>query len=319
MGLLSGGGLFATGPMQPFAGPVGAYGPGQLMSAPAGAPPMAIGPVGAPPGQAAAPPPSAEEPPSAAPPPSESEPPAAAPHSTADREGPAQLVEEALASVCLDADQQAKVAALGKAVEGPLAAVDDARHALMTALAEQLEKDCFDRSAVEDQVAALAAAHAKASPVLRSALKALHEILTPDQRKQFADALGKAISERAEDFKAGAWLDRWTKDLSLTEKQKAQVRQAFRTLERSVAKAREGGKKLLEAFPAEHFDPDAIVPASEVPARAEARARSLVDLAEALHGILTPEQRAILAEKIEQKKGHRENEQSEQREMESEQ
>src|SRR5581483_10368265 len=71
--------------------------------------------------------------------------------------------------------------------------VDQARIALLSAYADQLQSGSVDDSALAPKVQSLLSAQLAARPVVNELLTTLHQTLDPQQRAKFADGLEQAI------------------------------------------------------------------------------------------------------------------------------
>lgn len=226
--------------------------------------------------------------------------PATEAHSS-DPHGAVQLIGEALSDVCLEPQQREQLANLGTQVESGLAGMEAARNGMMLALADQMEAGKIDRCALQPQIDALVSAREAASPTFRHGLGQLHQILTPEQRTEFVDALTARIKTREDMSIRGQWLDEFAKDVGLSDEQKTEIRALMEKGAPGVKADIEKGKAVLEAFRGDSFDLEKLLPSSEIPTKAAARAEKMVDMAEAIASILTPEQRRLAGAKIREK------------------
>jgi Spy/CpxP family protein refolding chaperone len=208
-----------------------------------------------------------------------------------------ELVADALSKVCLSDDQRAAAEHLGKEVAPKEQAVADARHAFFTALLDQFKSGTIDAAALKDQIDALVTAREGASPVLRKALENLHGILDPGQRSAFVDAIQSRMKELT--GASGAWFEALAKDLNLTDDQKSRIHDLLEKAKPQVDKERTTVGSALGAFKQDQFSIDAVAPMTDVGSKTRDRAEGMVALAKEMTDVLTPDQRATLASKIE--------------------
>jgi Spy/CpxP family protein refolding chaperone len=208
-----------------------------------------------------------------------------------------EIFNEALAKARLDDSQRAKVEQLHHEVMPKEEAVREARHDFLGALAEQLKSGHVDETALRQDLDALVKAREEASPAMRKAFEELHEILTPEQRVAFADAVEARLREFAS--KKGSWSGMLAKDHGLSKEQESSIE---RSCENARMKAEEGHAKLfaiLEAFKGDQFSIEQIAPIANVGERTRDRAKGIVDMAKEVARDLTPEQLTELGNKIE--------------------
>lgn len=216
---------------------------------------------------------------------------AAAPH------GPLALFGHALQKVCLDDEQRNAIEELGEKVSEKEAAVVQARHALRSALLEQIEAGKIDEGDLRDEVDALVQAREEASPVLRKALEDLHGILDPGQREAFVDAVEARMDELRDSSKG--WRDDLEKDLRLTGEQKDRLRALLDKGKPALDEERERAGRVLDAFESDEFSIERVVPKADVGERTRGRAESMIGIGKELVAILSPEQRAKLVNRLE--------------------
>jgi Spy/CpxP family protein refolding chaperone len=228
---------------------------------------------------------------------------AAAPTEQArDAHGPAALIGEALSKTELNDEQRAAVERLGNNVREQENAVAEARRALGLKLAHQLRTGRFDACAeceLGDEIDAIVKAREEASPVLRKAFEDLHGILEPWQRAAFVDALKARMQERMEAMKM--MRDALAKDLRLSDEQKMQIHEVLAKAKEEHAEERAMMHAALGAFKGDTFSMEAVAPVANVGERTRERAMMMFARAKEISAILTPEQREILANKIEGK------------------
>lgn len=211
--------------------------------------------------------------------------------------GPVAMVAHALSKVCLDDQQRAAIEQLGEDVVAKDKEVRSARKELRSALVHQLEQGKIDEDDLADEVDELVRAREEASPVLRKALEDLHGILEPEQRTAFVGALESRMKEVA-DASAG-WFDSFSTDLELSDEQKQQIGDVLARAKPELDEERERAKAVFDEFEKDDFSVEKIVPLAEVGERTRQRAEGMIAIAKELVDILTPEQRVLLAQKIE--------------------
>jgi hypothetical protein len=213
------------------------------------------------------------------------------------------LIRQALAKVALRADQKQQVDQLAAEAAARHAPIQQARQALANALADQVQAGAIDRTTLKPRLDALQQAVEQSRPADRAALVTLHNLLDSTQRNQFVDALEAQFRGRASEGR-GMQMHKWASDLNLSEQQRQQLQAAMRTEFQGKGGGGRGewrgqaekGKKLFESFRQDQFTIDSTF--AVAPNRVERGATRFVDLAEAAVPILTPEQRAIAAQKL---------------------
>lgn len=211
--------------------------------------------------------------------------------------GPVALIAAGLSKTCLNDEQRAAAEQLGKQVSEKEKAVADARHAFRSALVDQLKSGRIDEGALKDEIDAVVKARTEASPVLRKAIEDLHGILDPGQRAALADAIEAHMKEIGK--ASGAWLDAFAKDLNLSDDQKSRIRDVLAKASPELEEERAGAAAAFDAFKKDDFSIEKISPVARVSERTRARAEGMVARAKEIMAILTPDQRADLAKKIE--------------------
>jgi Spy/CpxP family protein refolding chaperone len=224
------------------------------------------------------------------------------------------FIKEALSKVSLRPDQQQVVDQLAADAQARHAPIEQARQALANALADQVQAGAIDRASLQTKVDALVQAIDQARPAGRAALVKLHDLLDPTQRNQFVDALeaefhghgGEHGGHKGEG--RGMMMRKWASDLNLTDQQREQIHTAMRAQfqghdggkggdKEQWRAAHEGGRKMFESFRQDQFtiDPNVtLIGADQVQHRVD----KIVSFAQTTLPILTPEQRAIAAQKI---------------------
>jgi Spy/CpxP family protein refolding chaperone len=225
---------------------------------------------------------------------------------------------EALGEVSLRPEQRTELEKLAVAADARHAAMADGKKDLMLALADQVEKGSIDKAALQPKIDRIVADLEKGRPDDAAALARMHAILDPEQRGAFVDALESRFKGKHGHHKGGGekaegevsshgglhGLKQLAEDLKLTDDQRSQIKDALRSAHEghSFKEAHErmgAGKKALESFRSDTFDPKAVTPPPET-LRAQAAIGSgrFIGLAEKVVPILTPEQRKIAAEKV---------------------
>lgn len=228
--------------------------------------------------------------------------------------GHLRLVADALSQVPLRADQRAEIEQMAKDAQARHTATASAHAAVMQALAAQIEAGKIDRAALQPQVDAAVNAATAAQPADRAAFQRLHDLLTPEQRAQFADAIQAQVHARmgeheghADPHGKGGMLAKWAADLKLTDDQQAQIKAALHDQfehdgehhgMHDLHQAHMKGKEMLDAFKADNFT---LPPAEDIHAHASAMADHFTKVAAAVLPILTPEQRTLAAQKLREK------------------
>jgi len=213
--------------------------------------------------------------------------------------GPQKLIADALSKVCLSDQQRVGIEQLGKEVRAKEDVVSAARHSFIKALAEQVRSDHVDAGALRPEIDALVKAREEASPVMRKALEDLHGILEAGQRTTFVDALVGDMKQ-LKDASAG-WFDSMATELGLTDGQKERIKNDLTQQRTDNELDRDRAKAVFDSFKGNDFTIEKVSPESEVGPRTHARAEKMVNLAKEIADILTPQQRAELADKIEAK------------------
>jgi Spy/CpxP family protein refolding chaperone len=243
---------------------------------------------------------------------------------TANARGPARMVGLALTNVTLRDDQRAQIEKLVADTEARVAPIESARHDLRLAIAAQVEAGAIDRAALQPKIDAVVSASAVAGPAHKAAMVELHAILDANQRAQFADALEAQIeahhdaeqSEHAERHGRGDRMAEWAKDLSLTDAQKEQIKDAMHARFAAMRAQHAGDHKgehewkrsgephgpgaMLESFKSDTFAmPDHFgAPHGDPSAFVTKMVEHKLGFIETVLPILTPEQRTLAAQKI---------------------
>lgn len=209
-----------------------------------------------------------------------------------------QLIDEALAHANLDENQARALSQIAHSVDAKTGAVHEAKRNLMLSLAEQMESGRVDRQALEREVEALAQARESAAPAMRNALEKIHQTLNSDQRKSFADALEQSVQQRMQMAKSGHLLDQWTQELQLNDQQKQKVQSILNQLKPTMDQHEKAFNRVISAFRGQSFNIEQIVPSRDAAQEARQGAEQVVNIAEQIAQVLTPQQRALAARKI---------------------
>jgi Spy/CpxP family protein refolding chaperone len=220
--------------------------------------------------------------------------------------GRIHMICRALSQVSLRPDQQAEVDQLAKDAEARHEEVKKAREALQAAVADQVQAGHVDRAALKPQMDALLAAIDNVRPADRAAFVRLHDILDAKQRGEFVDAVEAGFKGKMEHHGGHHPMKQWAADLNLSDAQRDQIRTALRARFASDGEkmrheghaAREQGKQVLESFRNDQFTLDANSPVFFGRERIAHGTGKLLDAAEAVVPVLTPEQRAQAAAKL---------------------
>jgi hypothetical protein len=237
--------------------------------------------------------------------------------------GPAKHVADALAQVPLRADQRATIEQMAKDTETRMEPARKARGELVLAIADQVQKGTIDHTQLQPKIDAVAAAHQATQPANRAAFEKLHDLLTPDQRLAFVNAMeshpGHHEGQHGEGFRGR--MNKWTADLGLSQDQQDQIKTKLQARwQAHLASAATGvdqtgaiqdghmlvqGQKMhaqykamLEAFKGDKFSMDQVAPAADHKEMANGFAGHMLGMLEAALPVLTPDQRTIAANKL---------------------
>jgi Spy/CpxP family protein refolding chaperone len=213
-----------------------------------------------------------------------------------------RIVEQALADLQLSPEQRESVDRIRGTLTQREAPVRQARGDLMSAIAQQVAAGRVDRAALEPKIDAFVKAMTTASPAMRGAIEELHAVLTPAQRSQLVDEIQRALDQKKQQQggEHKAMLEKMSKDLGLTRHQKRDLASAFNKLRPSFDDARQNLDRVLDAFRADVFAIDQIIPQREVAARAVTLTQAIVDMADTATNVLTAEQRARVGDELRQ-------------------
>jgi Spy/CpxP family protein refolding chaperone len=228
------------------------------------------------------------------------------------RRGPIGLIQRALDSLDLTAEQRAQVSQLAAAAQARHASMRKLRHELMQAVAAQIEDGRINRVALQPKLDALATAWKTAAPADRAAIEQLHAILTPAQRGALVDTMTAGVHERGRHHARGGHgkLRGLFADLGLTAEQQQKIREAThaRRGERGrhdgfgpmgrMGRMKAHGSKLGEAFRGDTFKMDDVAPRHAKEQMTGRHGGPMIDMAETVLPLLTPAQRVGLATKL---------------------
>jgi len=224
--------------------------------------------------------------------------------------GPLKVMADALGDVPLTASQRPAVEKLAADTANRHAASRAAHRDLMITIAAQVQAGAIDRTALQPKIDALGAALQAAQPADRAAFEQLHALLTPDQRTAFVNAVEAHVADRVAAVHDRHPLQQWAVDLQLTDDQKAQIRAVMKQQWQQAAhdsngtpwaEHRQQAKQMLAAFAQDRFVMDEVAPAKDVAGRAQRMTSRILGIAEAALPVLTPQQRALAAQKLKDK------------------
>jgi Spy/CpxP family protein refolding chaperone len=221
--------------------------------------------------------------------------------------GHVKLAAEALSEVPLRADQRAQIEKLAATADAGQAAVRTARRDLMAAIADQIAAGQIDKNTLQPKIDAIGVAALGTQTTERAGLEQLHAILDASQRSLFVDTLRDKIQARWQEHAGHAghghegMKARWA-ELNLTDAQEAQIKAILKD-EFSATRGQwkdgfDRGQKTLEAFKGDAFVMAEVAPAVDMRAKSTEMAGRFVDIATKVLPILTPEQRALAAQKL---------------------
>jgi hypothetical protein len=215
--------------------------------------------------------------------------------------GIVQLVDRALQGIELRPEQTEALQKLGAKVDEKMGPVSEARKNLALALADEIEAGKVDKDTLKPEIEDLVKAAESASPLLRKAFDKLHDILDSQQRQEFIEHFRDELKQARAKMDPKAQVERWSQVLKLTDEEKEKVGDV---LERDKAEGKEMHedlKKVLDAFPADSFSIDQVLPAGHVREHTEKMASRIIEDAREVTDVLTPEQRKAAADAIRSK------------------
>jgi Spy/CpxP family protein refolding chaperone len=226
--------------------------------------------------------------------------------------GVVKVLGDAFGDVAITTSQRAAVESLATAAETRHLAARAAHRDLTLAIAAQVQAGAIDRAALQPRIDAVVAAMQQIQPADRAAFEQLHAILDPDQRTALVDAIEARVAEHAGKHTGHHALKQWATDLGLSDAQRAQIKDALEAkwqargdgpgpghgAHEAMGEAHEHGGKVMAAFKQDRFVMDEVAPPQDVAQRARGMSDHLLGIAEIALPILTPEQRAIAAQKL---------------------
>ena len=229
--------------------------------------------------------------------------------------GHGDLVRASLHLDSLTTAQRQQIETLIQQEQATHANVAAARSQLLQALASRVAAGSVDEAALAPNVQAVEGAIQADQPVDRAAVEKLHAILTPAQRVELVTkieshehrGMARSADAGAPDGGRGAEF-MWGRALSLTPAQRDQIKVNLRstgpTVNRSVwQEARESRQHVLEAFKADRFVMNEVTPQKD-PRIIDQGVERIVRVAKASAPVLTPEQRAAAAAKLQKMAAH---------------
>jgi len=223
--------------------------------------------------------------------------------------GRVKLLGEALSDVPLTPEQRGDIEKLAADADARHESTRTVRQQLMLAVADQVQAGTIDRAALQPKIDALVAAEGQTQPADRAAFERLHAILGPDQRTAFVDALEARVSEHMGRLHERHPLKAWAAELNLSDAQKSQIEavlkqsfQGWRGKDHDggpwSGEGRHRGAKVLHAFEQDRFVIDEVAPPVDVGKKAGVASDRFLGVVAQVLPILTPEQRAVAAQKI---------------------
>jgi Spy/CpxP family protein refolding chaperone len=222
--------------------------------------------------------------------------------------GQIKLLGEALGDVPLTDGQRAPIEQLAAEADARHEQGRAARRELLQAIASQVEAGVIDRAVLQPKIDAVVAGLQASQPADRAAFEKLHSILGPDQRVAFVDALEARISQRADRAREKLGMREWADLLKLSDAQRDQIKAVLRDGIAEWrhhdhdgapwAEGRRRGAKLLEAFKGDRFVFDELAPRRDAARGAGDMADRFLSVAARVLPVLTPDQRALAAQKL---------------------
>jgi hypothetical protein len=226
--------------------------------------------------------------------------------------GPVRFLGDALGEVPLRAEQRVEIEKLASDAEARHEAALASKRDVIELVATQIERGTIDRDAFAPAIDAAAASIDKVRPLDRAAFERLHEILDHDQRVALVDAIEVKLRQKKAQPRPGrGHLEEWVTDLKLAPVQMEMIRV---TVMKEIAEPHEGdpapsghpswregrarGQRVLAAFKEDRFVLDEVAPATDARVMAKEISTRILNVAEVVLPVLTPEQRTIAAAKI---------------------
>ncbi|MDB4994493.1 MAG: hypothetical protein JWM74_1925 [Myxococcaceae bacterium] len=228
--------------------------------------------------------------------------------------GPVRFLGEALGEVALRPAQRVEIEKLAADAQARHEVALASKRDVIELVATQIERGTIDREAFAPSIDAAAASIDKVRPLDRAAFERLHAILDHDQRVALVDAIEVKMREKKSARPGRNRLEEWVTDLKLAPVQMEMIRV---TVMKEIAEAhdsdstpsapsgqpswREGrakGQRVLAAFKEDRFVLDEIAPTTDARVMAKEISTKILNVAEVVLPVLTPEQRTIAAAKI---------------------
>lgn len=254
----------------------------------------------------------------------------------ANTHGRVKLVGDALSQVPLRAEQRNEIEKMAADAEVRHETARKAQTELMTAVAEEVQAGAINRTALQPKIDAMVSAAEQVRPQDRAAFQRLHDLLDSGQREAFVAAIkdkmhaqhgdwgharaaksdtngatpDQAAPEEGEHaehaFGRFGRMKKLAEDLKLTDDQRSQVKDVFKAEfqknggqhMREAMKAHEHAGDTMERFKANDFSVEKEAPVVDLRSKVSEGTTKAIDIAQKILPILTPEQRAIAAQKI---------------------
>lgn len=237
--------------------------------------------------------------------------------------GFAMFIAMSLDSLNATPEQAAAIAKIRTDMHAAMAPAHDAEKAVLLALADGIAANKIDQPKVDAAIAELTTAAAGVHGAVAGSLSALHETLTPPQRAALVDKVeghfevwhhSNAPDEAATRDAHGGHLGALATELALSPQQVETIRASFtssisRVPQFDRAEADAHIKAFGEAFASDSFDPKALSTGGAVNAHmATWGITRTVHFYEAVLPVLSPEQRAKLADNLRRHANYQHNE-----------
>jgi Spy/CpxP family protein refolding chaperone len=208
------------------------------------------------------------------------------------------LLDQALSKVDLKPDQADQVRALTSELSDKMDALDRAKMDFWSALADAIQNGNVDERSLQPQEHKVIDAAVQASPVVRKDLDQLHHALDKKQRKQFVKALADEINAQTQQSKPQVKLDKMAQELNLSDEQKEKIQKIMSDyrIDEDVQLARINF--VLTAFLSKHFKMDDLVPRNAARDCTDHTLDDIIEGVQRVTDVLTPEQRAKMADMI---------------------
>jgi Spy/CpxP family protein refolding chaperone len=232
--------------------------------------------------------------------------------------GRSDLLHASLRLESLSASQRQQIEQLVASEKAATANVRAARGQLTHAVAAGLGSGSVNEEALGPQLEAVEGAIQADEPVMRGTLEKLHAILTPAQRTELVGKIeardARMQARMAEHRRDGGsaqakegGVGPWGRALGLTDAQRAQIKASLGSTPAVDpglrVEARTERQRVLDAFKGDRFVMNEIAPARD-PRLIDEEAGRMVRLAKAVAPVLTAEQRATAAAKLQQMAAH---------------